>query len=118
MYDRTKKTKKKSEQVIINGKAWDKESVKNLLKRDDRAVCRAILRIYSFQTDEEKYYETTKTENGMGFNRFDAEILSSYAEQLKKGRELTEKQMYVARPKIMKYTGQLLKYMKSKVENQ
>ena len=118
MYDRTQTTKKKkSEQVTINGKTWDKETLKDLLKRDDRAVCRAILRIYSFQTEEEKYYESTKSENGVGFNRFDAEVLSSFAEQLKKGRNLTEKQMYVARPKMLKYVGQLLRYMKTKAEN-
>ena len=119
MYNRDKDTKKrKSEQVIVNGKAWDKESIKDLLDRNDRAVCRAILLIYSFQTDEEKYMGTTKTINGKGFSKFDVEILSSYALQLKQGRELTEKQMYVARPKIKKYTKQILEYMKAKQEEQ
>ena len=118
MYDRVKdqKKKKKLEQVIVNGKAWDKESLKDLLDRNDKAVYRAILLIYSFQTDEEKYMGTTKTVNGKGFNKFDVEVLSSFAMQLRRGQELTLKQMYVARPKIKKYVGQILQYMKNKEE--
>lgn len=119
MYDRTKdqKKKKKSEQVIVNGKAWDKESIKDLLDRNDKAVYRAILLIYSFQTDEEKYMGTTKTVNGKGFSKFDVEVLSSFAMQLRRGQELTLKQMYVARPKIKKYAGQILQYMKDREES-
>ena len=119
MYDRTKdqKNKKKSEQVIVNGKAWDKESLKDLLDRNDKAVYRAILLIYSFQTDEEKYMGTTKTVNGRGFSKFDVEVLSSFAMQLRRGQELTLKQMYVARPKIKKYVGQILQYMKDREES-
>jgi hypothetical protein len=118
MFDRTKaeKKKKKSEQVIVNGKTWDKESIRDLLDRNDKAVYRAILLIYSFQTDEEKYTGVTKTVNGKGFNKMDVEILSSYAMQLKQGRELTLKQMYVARPKIKKYAGQIISYMKQREE--
>lgn len=115
-YDRSNdKPRKKSKKVVIlNGKEWTKESVKDLLKRNDEAVERGILRIYSFQTDEEKYIGATKTVNGKGFSKFDVEILSSFALQLRQGRHLTEKQMYKARPKICKYAGQLLEYMRTK----
>lgn len=119
MFDRTKaeKKKKKSEQVLVKGKLWDKESIKDLLDRNDKAVYRAILLIYSFQTDEEKYVGTTKTVNGKGFSKFDVEVLSSFAMQLRQGRELTQKQMYVARPKIKKYAGQIISYMKAREES-
>ena len=112
MYDRTKEAKKKSnKQVIVNGKAWNKETLKDLLKRNDKAVERAILLIYSFQTFEERTYGHTETFNGVGFNRLDANILSSFAEQLNKGYNLTEKQLNIARPKMQKYTGQILNYI-------
>ena len=115
MYDRTTDTKKKkSKQVTVNGKVWNKESLKDLLDKNDLAGERAILRIYSFQTDEEKYTGATKTVNGKGFNKLDVEILSSFAMQLKNGRHLTEKQLYTARPKIKKYAGQLLKFIEEK----
>ena len=119
MFDRVKdqKKKKKSEQVIVKGKVWDKESIKDLLDRNDQAVYRAILLIYSFQTDEEKYKGVTKTVNGKGFSKFDVEVLSSYAMQLRRGQELSLKQMYVARPKIKKYAGQIIQYMKEQNEN-
>lgn len=109
-----KPKRKSKKEVILNGKVWTKESVKDLLKRNDEAVERGILRIYSFQTDEEKYTGATKTVNGKGFSKFDVEILSSFAQQIKQGKHLTEKQMYKARPKICKYAGQLLEYMRTK----
>lgn len=119
-YDRTQdKPKRKSKkEVILNGKVWTKEAIKDLLKRSDKAVERGILRIYSFQTDEEKYIGMTKTVNGKGFSKFDVEILSSFALQLRQGRHLTEKQMYKARPKICKYAGQLLEYIRSQAEEE
>ena len=117
MFDRNKDNKKKNkEAVIVNDKEWTKESLKDLLKRNDKAVYRAILLLYSFQTDEEKYFENVQTVNGKGFNKFDVELLSSYARQIKNGRELTERQMYSARPKILKYVGQILNYMREREE--
>ena len=115
MYDRTqKKSKKKSIEVTVNGKTWDKESIRDLLLRNDTAVYRAIVLLYSFQTDEEKYLGVVKTVNGKGFNKMDVEVLSDMARQLKGGRHLTERQMYIARAKIVKYAGQILNYMKEK----
>lgn len=116
MYDRTQKKSKKSIIVVVNGKEWDKESIKKLIQTNDKAVYRALVLLYSFQTDEEKNTDKVKTVNGKGFNKLDAEILSSMARQVKSGRHLTDKQMYVARPKLMKYAGQILNYMKTKEE--
>ena len=116
MYDRTQKKSKKSIVVVVNGKEWDKESIKKLIQANDKAVYRALVLLYSFQTDEEKNTDKVKTVNGKGFNKLDAEILSSMARQVKSGRHLTDKQMYVARPKLMKYAGQILNYMKTKEE--
>lgn len=118
MYDRnqTKKSKKKSIEVVVKGKTWNAESIRELLLTNDTAVYRALVLLYSFQTEEEKYLDNAKTLNGKGFNKVDAEILSSMARQIKGGRHLTEKQMYVARPKVLKYTRQILKYMKAREE--
>lgn len=115
-YDRTKN--KPKNEVLYKGKVWTKEEVKDLLKRNDRAVERGILRIYSYQTDEEKHVGRTKTVNDKGFNKFDVEILSSFALQLKQGEHLTEKQINEARPKIQKYAGQLLEYIRFKAEQE
>ena len=115
MYDRTQnKRTKKVKEIVIKGKTWTIEEVKDLLKRNNKAVERAIKLLYSFQTEAEKALETASTVNGKGFNKFDAEILSSYAEQLLEGRRLTIKQLCVARPKILKYTKQIFNYMLEK----
>lgn len=115
MYDRTQK-KKKELTVTVNGKEWNKEAIKNLIQTNDTAVYRALVLLYSFQTEEEKCLDNAKTINGKGFNKLDAEVLSSMARQVKGGRHLTERQMYVARPKLMKYAGQILNHMKAKQE--
>ena len=115
MYDRTQnKRTKKVKEVVIKGKTWNIETLKDLLKRNNKAVERAILLLYSFQTEAEKSIGVTSANNGKGFNKFDSEILSSYAEQLQEGRRLTIKQLCVARPKILKYTKQIFNYMLEK----
>ena len=68
---------------------------------------RAILAIHRYQTStEQRYHETTEL-NGVGFNGVDAYILSSLADQLMRGRHLTEKQLAIAYRKLPKYAKQL-----------
>lgn len=86
---------------------WTEDEIKNLLKNDDRFLCRAILKLYNEQTEDEKTIGNTKHSNGVGFNKFDAEIMSSFAEFMQRAGFLTEKQIAVARKKMMKYNKQL-----------
>ena len=116
MYKREENKNIKSKVVIIKNKAWSCEDIKELLKRNDKAVERAITLLYSFQTYDEQKYGHTGENNGVGFNRLDANILSSFAEQLNKGRKLSSKQIAIARPKLMKYTKQIFNYMAKKAE--
>lgn len=100
------------------------ESIRALLQTNDRAVERAILRLYERQTYAEQNAKTTSESNGIGFNGADAELLSSFAEQLKAGRHLTPArtkpdgrmggQMYYARRKILKYARQLAEIANAK----
>lgn len=93
--------------VYANKKIWSKEEIKNLLSTNDKAVCRAVVAIYNKQTDCEKDCAETTDANGVGFNGADANILSSFAEWILKRGYLTEKQMVIARKKMMKYAKQL-----------
>lgn len=93
--------------VYANRKIWSKEEIKNLLNTSDKAVCRAVVAIYNKQTDCEKDCAETTDSNGVGFNGADANILSSFAEWILKRGYLTEKQMVIARKKMMKYAKQL-----------
>jgi len=70
-------------------------------------VERAVLAIYARQTPQEQMVEETQESNGRGFTAFDAELLSSFAKQLKKGWKLSPRQFEIARRRMQKYAGQL-----------
>jgi hypothetical protein len=88
---------------------WTKQQILSNLQKSDKWVMRAVTAIYGLQTLEEQTHETTINKNGIGFNATDAEILSSFAIQIKKRGFLSKKQMAIARLKIQKYSKQLLR---------
>jgi hypothetical protein len=69
---------------------------------------RAITLLYGFQTATEQEAQSTAERNGAGFNGTDAFILSSFAEQIAKGRTLSPKQLAIAFRKLPKYSGQVI----------
>jgi hypothetical protein len=85
-----------------------KESIQTLLDRSDAAVIRAMQAIYARQTENEKRAGRADERNGIGFNKFDAEILTDFLRQLKSGRTLSFKQVTVARKKMRRYWKQLV----------
>lgn len=88
-------------------KKWTKDEIKEMLERNPKAVTRGLLAIYKNQTMDEQLSQSTHYHNGIGFTGADAEILSSFAEQLKRGRNLSYKQFEMAKKKMVKYAGQL-----------
>jgi hypothetical protein len=90
-------------------KEWTKDEIKHLLETRDLMVERSIVQVYYKQTEDEKMAKDTNHQNGVGFNHVDSQLLSSFAEQIIKGRHLTQKQMVYARKKIMKYANQIKK---------
>lgn len=93
---------------------YTKEDMKMLLESRNDAVTRAIVVLYTYQTKAEQQTGETIQYNRVGFNGTDGGILSSFAEQLNKGRKLSEKQMTIAKKKILKYAGQLAKISNEK----
>lgn len=87
---------------------WTTEEIKDIINRNDRQLCLAIVQIYNCQTDDEKLYKETSHDNGIGFNAFDSEILSSFAEQYLERGSLTKRQLEIARKKMQKYNRQLV----------
>lgn len=88
-------------------KVWTKDEIKSMLNANDKAVARGVVAIYNRQTNEEKFCDDTHESNGVGFNKFDAELMSSIARWFTSHGYLTDKQTAIARKKIMKYAGQL-----------
>lgn len=96
------------QKLVVGKKTWDKASIKELLKLDQAALCRAVLIIYHQQTNTEQQAHSTVTVNGVGFNAYDAEFLTSIAKAIQQNRNLTEGQVAATRNKMLKYAGQLL----------
>jgi len=68
---------------------------------------KALMRIYDDQTRDEQNAGHTSEHNGVGFSGIDGEILSSFAEQINKGRNMSKKQMILIHKKMPKYATQL-----------
>ena len=93
--------------AIKTQKQW-KEELQHLLRTNKKALYRAVVVIYDYQTEYEKADYQTKEANGVGFSAFDAEYLSSIAEQIKQGRVLTPKQLAITTNKMIHYWRQLM----------
>jgi len=91
--------------------------LKSRLGCDPNWAKRALFLIWSRQTAVEKESQITSDENGVGFGKFDAEILSSFAEQLSDSGSLSPKQMNVLFRRIPRYWKQILSMIdQSKLE--
>lgn len=88
-------------------KVWKADEMKAILKDNVDQLQKSIVAIWKFQTEDEKRIGETKEYNGVGFNGADAGILTSFAEQINRGRTLSPKQMAIALKKMPKYAGQL-----------
>lgn len=88
-------------------KPWTAEEIKNILYKNDDQVGKALVQLWERQEDDEKASKTTSHKNSSGFNAFDAEILSSFAEFYSTHNRLSPKQLFIARKRIMKYAKQL-----------
>lgn len=90
-----------------------KSEIQELLKTNNSMVIKSLLKLYEYQTIEEREMKSVNQLNGVGFNRYDSEILSSIAEYYIKYGKVSLKQLEVVRKRIMKYSGQILKIIES-----
>jgi hypothetical protein len=72
---------------------WNKEKILNLLAVNDKAVGRAILRVYANQTQDEQNLQHVIYKNGKGFRPQHARMGTSMAEFLLKKGFLSSKQV-------------------------
>lgn len=94
---------------------WTRESVLELLDRNDKAVVQALKTLAARQTSDELESKTTKIRNGRGFNARDAAVLTDIAAKLPRyGDHLTQRQLVLVRGRIRKYVGQLLEEIELK----
>lgn len=90
-------------------RVWTEEEIRDYVQNNDKVLYGAIKKLYNEQTVDEKMAGETKHYNGVGFNGADSRFMSSLAEFLIRNGFLTDKQKYVARKRMVKYTKQLTK---------
>jgi len=86
---------------------WTIEEIKNLLLNNNLFVCKATVKIFEKQTEDEQAADGTSYSNGIGFNGVDAFIMSRFAKFYMDKGYLTTKQLAIAKRKIQKYAKQL-----------
>ena len=82
--------------------------VREMIATDARWALRALVVIYSFQTESEKVAEQTSVHNTVGFTGCDAEFLTSLAKQYERRGFLSEKQMKILYRVMPKYWRQII----------
>jgi hypothetical protein len=90
-------------------KIYEPKEIRELVGSNQAWAERALQALYAKQTTDERNSHQTIEKNHVGFNGVDAEILTSFAEQLATGRRqhLSPKQLAIAYKKLPKYAKQL-----------
>lgn len=104
-------------ETFTNQKQWE-VYLKDLLKRNNKALFKAIILIYDQQTEEEKRTNTSVEGNKIGFSKIDAKELSRIARKLKREEPLTEGELAKSRNKMPKYWKQLMVIGKRNMQKQ
>jgi len=101
---------KKVKSVFVNGKEWTVDSLRELIRNNDAAAVRAMVRINEYQTSMEQAAGETIDKNFVGFAHCHA-FLSKFVESYRNKGTLTEKQMVWVRKAMPKYAGQIFRMM-------
>lgn len=88
--------------------------IRGMLQDNTSWATKGLITIYKFQTMEEQNIGATKDHNGVGFTGVDSEILSSFAEQVNKKRNLSIKQIAILHRLMPKYAKQLMRIAENK----
>lgn len=94
-------------EAFTTNKEWE-VYLKNLVKTNDYALCKAIVLIYENQTTEEKLKDESVEENQIGFTKWDAKEMSEIARKIKAKEPLSKGEVAKSRNKMQKYWKQLM----------
>ena len=88
------------------------------LSTDRKWMERGLIILFDQQTTDEQTRRFTDNSNGVGFNKPDAKLLSSFAQQIKDGKTLSSNQLIYLQRKLPKYWRQLYNVSdKNKIAN-
>ena len=95
---------------------YTKEYIQAKLSTDIRWIEKAVLVLFSRQTDDEQTQQTTRLENGRGFNSSDSRYLTYVSNYLLGGRHLSGRYLEKVSAKMPKYWRQILEEIQIKQE--
>ena len=98
--------------IVVNGKTWTVDSVRELIKTNDTAAIRAMILINTRQTIYEQQAGVTIEKNHIGFAHCHA-FLSKFVERYNQfgSDSLTPKMMFWIRRAMPKYAKQVFQIM-------
>lgn len=105
-------TKREDPRVVLRdvecAGRWDTVLMRRFLASSDNAVRKGMFRLWSFQTQDERFAHATRQNNGVGFGKFDAPKAGALLEKVMRQKEQwTDADMRLGRHIAMKYAGQL-----------
>ena len=95
--------------AVLKPPIWTVEEIREKITNPKNAdwLLRGLLAIWRYQTGREQATQQTKDSNGVGFNAYDAEFLSSMAEKVSCNERLSLYEIRCVRRAMRKYAGQL-----------
>jgi hypothetical protein len=84
-----------------------KTYIQNQLATNPAWAVKALVKLYTYQTADEQSAGHTSHDNNVGFSGCDSEILSSFAVQVNRGRNLSAKQMAIVFKRMPRYWRQV-----------
>jgi hypothetical protein len=97
-------------------KQWTADTIKAILDQSDAAVKRGLVVIHRLQTEDERRSGLTTERNGVGWSKFDAEVMTSLVAWYDAKGWLTPRQLLLARKKIKRYARQLARVANGEIE--
>lgn len=96
-------------------KSYTADQIKEKLSTNNKWLIKGLLAIYNNQTQDERRGKGSYVVNGVGFNSWDSEYLSSMAKKVLRGEKIHPNDMGLIRHKMLKYSSQLEKIAKKKL---
>ena len=93
---------------MYTSKASLVDAMRQQITSSPSQAAKALVRVYEYQTEDEKQARDVKSHNGVGFKPQDAKLLSGIAVWVLSGKALTPRQYEAVRKMIGKYAGQLV----------
>ena len=100
--------------VIVKTKAELIEKLRKQITEKDSQAIKALMRIYEYQTTDEKNIGETVHNNGVGFTGCDSKVLTYFAKAYSRYGRLTDQQLKSLKVRIGKYATQLVEQSISK----